>query len=87
MKDLNVAELNLGLKEEDEKLLSKGIDLLSNIIAWESGELNEEDERAFFQHLVDTGLAWQLQGTYGRRAAQLLGEGLISLPAGRIRHQ
>lgn len=31
-----------------------------------------------WQHLHDTGLAYQLQGCFGRQAAQLLAEGIIA---------
>jgi hypothetical protein len=33
-----------------------------------------------WQHLIDTGLVWQLQGTYGRTAAQLIERGLVTAP-------
>lgn len=51
--------------------------LLSEIIEYESGDISEERFLALFQHLVDTGLAWTLQGHYGRTAAALIEGGLI----------
>lgn len=35
-------------------------------------EAAPEVQRAAWQYLVDTGLAWKLQGWFGRRAAGLL---------------
>jgi hypothetical protein len=62
-------------------------DLTGQIIAYEEGELNEEDTVELFQHLVDTGLAWQLQGHYGRTAVQLMEMGLVTaVPPGETVH-
>ena len=38
---------------------------------------SEADMLKAWQHLVDTGLAWKLQGWFGRRATDLINEGLI----------
>lgn len=46
------------------------------IVAFEDGELGEEETIELFQHLIDNGLAWQLQGFYGRTAADLIAAGL-----------
>ena len=54
--------------------------MIDNIIAYEQGELDEEDTIALFQELVNSGLAWQLQGSYGRTAKSMLDAGLITLP-------
>lgn len=53
-------------------------DSVSAIIAYESGELNEDETLELFQYLVNTGLAWSLQGHYGRTATALLDAGLVS---------
>ena len=56
----------------------KPYDRVSAIIAFESGELDGDKVVELFQHLVDTGLAWQLQGHYGRTAVSLIEAGLIT---------
>ena len=56
------------------------IDLVDTIIAYEEGELGYDETIEFFQVLVDTGMAWKLQGRYGRTAADLIEAGLVEVP-------
>lgn len=44
----------------------------------DGGEMSQDEIIAGFQELVDTGMAWQLQGYYGRTAAALIEAGLVS---------
>jgi hypothetical protein len=37
---------------------------------------SEEQQIAAWQHLIDTGMAWQLQGFFGRTAHQLIENGI-----------
>ena len=48
---------------------------VDKFIDYESGDLDEEETVAFFQELVDSGVAWQLQGHYGRTARALIEAG------------
>lgn len=54
---------------------SVGVDQVDLIIAFESGELTELELVNFFQDLISSGLAWQLQGFYGRMAMDLINNG------------
>lgn len=51
------------------------MDTVDFVIAYESGELTDEQIIEGFQELIDTGLAWRLQGHYGRTAAALIEAG------------
>ena len=48
---------------------------IDKIIAFEQGELDFEATIELFQELIDSGMAWQLQGSYGRTARALIDEG------------
>lgn len=56
---------------------TKQYDEVGAIIAFECGELGEEGVIELFQHLVDNGHAWSLQGSYGRTASALIEAGLV----------
>jgi hypothetical protein len=55
--------------------------MIDAMMAWESGTLDNWSEIKLFQHLIDTGEAWQLQGFYGRHATRLLQEGICHAAA------
>ena len=54
-------------------------DITDRLIAFEGDELDDDQTIELFQELVDTGLAWQLQGAYGRSANRLIEAGLVTV--------
>ena len=54
--------------------------MINDIIAYESGEMQDEEIIDFFQRLIDSGMAWSLQGSYGRMAMNLVEDGVCTLP-------
>jgi len=43
-------------------------DFLDQIMEYESGELNDKGIIEMYSEMVKTGVAWKLQGSYGRTA-------------------
>jgi hypothetical protein len=73
------AETHRNLKEAEDDA-DTGMDSYTAVGIAE-GFIDPEDEDqviAAWQHLHDTGLAYQLQGAFGRQAQAMLAEGLIS---------
>lgn len=54
------------------------MDLVDKIIAFEQGELTDDQILEFFQDMVDDGSVWHLQGSYGRMAQALIDQGFIT---------
>jgi hypothetical protein len=55
----------------------KKYDTVSAIMEFESGKLSVEKIIELFAELIKTGMAWSLQGSYGRMAARLIEAGYI----------
>jgi hypothetical protein len=56
------------------------LQLVDQLIAYEEGEVTDDEEIALFQHLIETGTCWQLQGHYQRVGATLIEAGVIKPP-------
>lgn len=53
--------------------------ILNDIISYENGDMDENKEVKLFQYLLDSGMVWKLQGSYGRKAASMIKSGLINV--------
>ena len=51
------------------------MNLTEQLMAYEEGELDEKGIIKLFQDLIDNGMAWRLQGHYGRTASALISAG------------
>lgn len=54
-----------------------GYDMVGALLAFEADRLEGPDTIILFAHLVKSGLAWRLQGFYGRTAAALIDNGIL----------
>jgi hypothetical protein len=53
------------------------MNLIDKIIAYESGDMGDAQKVYFFSELIRNGMAWTLQGHYGRTANMLIQSGII----------
>ena len=60
------------IKSEDKQ------GVVDKFIKYEQGNMDDKETIKFFQELIDSGMAWKLQGHYGRTAVHLLEEGLCT---------
>tara|TARA_B100000073_G_scaffold269947_1_gene229621 strand:+ start:307 stop:504 length:198 start_codon:yes stop_codon:yes gene_type:complete len=56
------------------------MDIVGKIMAFEQGELDNEEVYTLFQFLLDSGMIHSLQGSYQRMAEELLLAGMIHMP-------
>ena len=50
------------------------------LMAYENGDMSFDEQIELLQELVDSGLAWKLQGFYGRAAQYAIDQGWITGP-------
>lgn len=50
---------------------------VDDVVEFEQGDMSPERMVRFFAGLVESGMAWKLQGSYGRQAAALIEQGWI----------
>ena len=53
-----------------------------NAVLIAEGDIDTDQETQIeaWQYLVDTGLAWSLQGSFGRKAQELIDQEVITAP-------
>lgn len=52
--------------------------LVDQIVRYETGDASDDEILELFAELIGSGTVWQLQGSYGRVAADLIRAELIS---------
>lgn len=53
--------------------------LIEKLMRYENGEMTQEEMLELFAHLIESGMAWTLQGSYGRTARDLIRAGFIDM--------
>lgn len=61
-------------------------DVVGAIMEFEDGTLDDQGILELFSHLVKSGQAWSLQGSYGRAARNLIEGGYLT-PEGDLTEQ
>ena len=64
-------------EEELEKAMMNDFDAIMIAEGVFGDEVSYEEQQAAWQHLHSTGLAYRLQGGFGRTAQRLIDEGVI----------
>jgi hypothetical protein len=52
---------------------------IDKISRYENGEMNDDEITSFFQEIIESGLVWELQGSYIRMAEELIEAGLCRI--------
>ena len=68
--------IQLELPFPEEMTTIKAVDIIDGFIAGSAQDIIHA-----YQHLIDTGIVWSLQGRYGRQAKHLIEVGLCTKPS------
>ena len=52
---------------------------VDDVIAYEEGTMTEEEEVAMMQEAINSGMAWRMQGSFGRAAMAMIEAGKCTL--------
>ena len=52
--------------------------MVTKLMSYEAGEMDAVETVQLFGYLIKTGMAWNLQGHYGRTARELISAGLVN---------
>lgn len=75
MNEKRIDETPFQEKIKDSKINKDNLN--TYLVEYEEGRLNTQETLELFQYLEDTGVAYALQGHYGRTEIALIGAGLI----------
>lgn len=78
---------NPNKKAMARKMKKTSFDVVGAMMDWEDGRSDEGKTKELFQHLVNSGQAWHLQGMYGRTANDMLESGFIKKPKNKGKGQ
>lgn len=59
--------------------------LIEKVVEWENRTIPFDETINLFQELIDTGMAWNLQGMYGRTAERLINAGFCTVKEGKAK--
>jgi hypothetical protein len=78
-------EIGEMMENERNTTRIKEMNLAERVLLYETDQMSEQEMISLFQDLVDTGMAWKLQGHYGRTSMILLDAGVIAPPEDVLR--
>lgn len=78
-------EIGEMMENERNTTRIKEMNLAERVLLYETDQMSEQEMISMFQDLVDTGMAWKLQGHYGRTSMILLDAGVIAPPEDVLR--